>query len=458
MNDEEIMTAVQIWMDDPVAFVEDVFGATPSEWQAKGLRKVAKSKKVAIRSGHGVGKTAYLSWLILWWLCTRHPAKVACTAPTSHQLKDVLWSEVKKWHGKMPKELRDMITINETRIEIKGLDNFAVARTARRDQPEAFQGFHSENMLFIVDEASGVEDIIFEVGQGAMSTKGAKTVMTGNPTRRSGYFFEAFHTARKFWETFKVSCEDVPTVDKDFIEEMKEKYGEDSNVYRIRVLGDFPDSEDDVVIPMHLVESAVHRDIETLSSAAVIWGLDVARFGSDRSALAKRQGNAITEPIKSWQGKDLMQLCGIVKAEYDKTHENYKPKMICVDVIGLGAGVVDRLRELGLPVYGVNVAEVPSVGKRYLKLKDDLWWHMREWFEARDVKMPEDKELIAELCTPKYNFTSNGKLKIESKDEMKKRGVASPDLAEAMMLTFAWGSDSVSDWSKPVKQDLRWIV
>ncbi len=456
---KEIQDSLKIWRKDPVAFVKAVFGVTPSGWQEKALKKITVRHKLAIRSGHGVGKTAYLAWVILWWLCTRHPAKVACTAPTSHQLKDILWAEVAKWHQKMPIVLRDMITISSERIEVKGLGNFAVARTARRDQPEAFQGFHSENMLFIVDEASGVEEAIFEAGQGAMSSKGAKTIMTGNPTRRSGTFYDAFHSARKFWQVMQVSCHDADRVDQAYLNEMIEKYGKESNIYRVRVLGDFPTSEDDVVIPLELIESAIHRDVERTGEASVIWGLDVARFGEDRSALAKRQGNTLTDPIKSWRGKDLMQLCGLIKAEYDQTNEPYKPAMICVDVIGLGAGVVDRLKELGLPIHGVNVAECPSVGERYHKLKDELWFAMREWFEGRDVKMPEDDDLIAELSTPKYDITSQGKLKIESKNEIKSRGAKSPDLAEALMLTFAWGGDRVSsDWNRKLNQDLRWVV
>ena len=334
-----------------------------------------------------------------------------------------------------------------------------MARTARRDQPEAFQGFHSDNMLFIIDEASGVEEAIFEAGQGAMSSKGAKTIMTGNPTRRSGTFYDAFHSARKFWQTMQVSCEDAERVDHEFVKEMEEKYGKESNIYRVRVLGEFPNSEEDAVIPLELIESAIHRDVGVTVEASVIWGLDVARFGEDRSALAKRQGNHLMEPIKSWRGKDLMQLCGLIKSEYDRTNDPYKPAMICVDVIGLGAGVVDRLKEMGLPVYGVNVAECAAIGERYHKLKDELWFAMREWFEGRDVKMPEDQDLIAELSTPKYDITSQGKLKVESKNEIKSRGAPSPDLAEALMLSFAWGGNSVSrDWNRKIAPNTKWIV
>jgi hypothetical protein len=188
-------------------------------------------------------------------------------------------------------------------------------------------------------------------------------------------------------------------------------------------------------MPLDLVESAVDRDVS--QHGKVVWGLDVARYGGDRTALAKRHGNTVKDKIQFWRGLDTMQTTGKVAAMFKETPDSDKPYAIFVDVIGIGAGVVDRLKELGLPVVGINVAESPAVRDKYARLRDELWFRAREWFDKRDVKVIADDELIAELTLPKYKVLSSGKIKVESKDEMKKRGVVSCDLADSLCLTFA---------------------
>ena len=421
---------------DPVLFVQSVLQAEPQGWQKTALENIRDNDRVAIRSGHGVGKTAFLSWVILWWVTTHYPCKVACTANSASQLEQVLWPEIYKWMQKMPKGFQAELEFKSDKVVLKNApDSFVVARTSRRENPEALQGFHSPNMLFIIDEASGVPDIIFTVGQGAMSTKGAKTVMVGNPTSGTGFFAEAFDGNGR-WATQTVSCEDADYVDPLFIEDMKRQYGEDSNTFRVRVLGLPPESDDDSLIPRHLVEAACQREVDAMM-VAPLWGLDPARYGDDRTALAKRRGNALVEPVKSWRGKDTMETVGLVLAEYEATPFMDRPSEILVDSIGIGAGVVDRLRELGMPARGVNVAESPALGTRYQKLRDELWFRCREWFEARDCSMPDQEELIHELVSARFNILSSGKFKAEGKDQMKKRGLRSPDLADAFILTFA---------------------
>lgn len=443
------------WAADPDLFVREALGAEPESWQTAALRAVAQHDRIAIRSGHGVGKSALLAWLVLWFLMTRAPCKLPCTAPTAHQLQDILWGEIAKWSRRLRERhpvLADLVQVKSDRVELKeaAAEAFAVARTARKETPEAFQGFHSENLLFIVDEASGVDDAIFEVGEGAMSTPGAKTVLTGNPTRTSGYFYDAFHRGRAAWTTLKVPCADSRLVSRAYAAGMASRYGSESNIYRVRVMGEFPTSEDDAVIPLAWCEAAVGRDVQPIPGFRVVWGLDVARFGSDRTALAKRRANVLLEPVKAWHGLDTMQVCGVIVHEYetagdaddtalDRNREPTLPGEILVDSIGLGAGVVDRLRELGLPARGVNVAEASAIDTRHNRHRDELWWRAREWFQARDGAMPDDPALIAELSLPKYRFTSAGKIQVESKDDLKSRGVQSPDLADAFCLTFAGG-------------------
>jgi phage terminase large subunit len=460
-NTSDLLVAIAL---DPVLFVEGVLNAKPEEWQRKALYAVRDNDRVAIRSGHGIGKTAFLSWLILWWVLTRSPSRIACTANTASQLSDILWAEVAKWHRRMPDGLKELIEVTSAKVELTGQDSFAVARTARRETPEALQGFHSQNMLFLVDEASGVDDIIFEVGEGAMSTEGAKTVMTGNPTRTSGYFYEAFNKMKDSFFTMKVASQDSTQVGPKFIDDMIKKYGEDSNIFRVRVLGEWPEADDDVVIPLHLLQSAATRDQVAADTTPVVWGLDVARFGTDKSALCKRKGNVVTEPIKSWRNKDLMEMCGIILNEYETTTWSDRPVEILIDSIGLGAGVVDRLTELDLPVRGINVAESASMGERYGRLRDELWFLGKEWFETRECAIPEQDELIDDLSKPRFTFLSNGKLKVEGKDEMKRRGLNSPDLADAFCLTFASRasiakSGSAYKWNKSINYGKsKWIV
>jgi len=393
--------------------------------------------RISIKSGHGVGKSTFLSWCILWYLLTRYPAKIACTAPTAHQLSDVLWGELSKWYRKLPDYFQEALILKSDRLELaeSPASSFCVARTARRESPEAFQGFHSENMLFLVDEASGVDENIFVVGAGSMSSKGSKTVLCGNPTRTSGYFYDSHRKDRAHWKRFTVSCADSSQVTQDYIDEMRDKYSDTSSIYAVRVLGNFPESDDESVIGLALIESAVNRDVTPNPNAPVVWGLDPARFGSDRTALCKVKGNIILEPIKTWRNKDLMQTCGLVLAEYEKMTDDEKPAEIIVDSIGLGAGVVDRMMEIGLPVRGLNVGESPSVDdKTYMRRRDELWFKAKEWFQDLSVSMPDDQELVAELASPKYSYTSSGRLKVEGKDEMKKRGISSPDKADAFCL------------------------
>lgn len=440
------------WRLDPVAFVREAFGAEPDPWQVKVLEDIRDNDHIAVRSGHGVGKTTLLAWTILWWLLTRTPALIACTAPSAGQLENALWPEISRWRRKMEPEFQALFIVTTEKVSLAdGRDeNFAVARTARKENPEALQGLHSKNMLFVIDEASGVEEIIFEVGEGSLSTPGAKTVMTGNPTRTSGYFYRAFHEDRDSWSTHHISIIDLiergaPHANVKYPDIIARRHGLDSNAYRIRVLGEFPTSEDDVVIPLHLVEEAVGRDVQP--TGRYLWGLDPARFGDDRTALCKRRGNVIREPVKYWRGKNLMQTAGLVKLEYDDAR--LKPDEIMIDTIGIGAGVYDRLKEQGLPVRAVNVAESAAVKDRYVRLRDELWWSMREWFEQLSCAIPDDPELMAELTSVKYEMTSAGKVKVEAKDDMKARGLRSPDLADSLMITFA-APASPGFW-KPIK-------
>jgi hypothetical protein len=401
---------------------------------------------------------------MLWYFLMHYPNKVVVTAPTSSQLFDALFAEMKRWINELPDAFKEVLNVKSDRVEHTAAPSemFISARTSRAETPEALAGVHSEHVMLIVDEASGVPEQVFEAAAGSMSGHNATTIMLSNPTRSSGTFFESQNRLADSWWTRRWSCVDSPLVSDEFIEEMKLRYGEDSNAFRIRVLGEFPQADDDTIIPFHLVETATHRDIEGDSDLPSVWGLDVSRFGNDKTALCKRQGSVVTE-IRSWSGLDLMQTVGRVVAEYEALLPSKQPREILVDSIGLGSGVVDRLREIGLPVRGINVAEAPSMGGTYLNLRSELWFKTKAWFEDRACKLPKDDQLVAELTGIRYSFTSSGKMKAESKDEMRKRGLASPDLADALCLTMASDaatalSGAFTSWKGEIKRNLRGIA
>ena len=456
---------IQKYRDNPVLFVREVLGVEPDAWQEDFLNAVASGeRKISIRSGHGVGKSTGGSWAMLWYLLTRYPVKVVVTAPTSSQLYDALFAELKRWVKELPPAVQELLDVKQERIELRAsaTEAFISARTSRAEQPEALQGVHSDNVMLVADEASGVPEQVFEAAAGSMSGHNAVTILFGNPVRSSGFFFDTHNRLRGEWWTKRVSCEDSKRVSKEYIEEMKSRYGEDSNAFRIRVLGEFPRSDDDTIIPMELLESAKNRDVVFNPDAEVVWGLDVARFGSDSSVLCKRKVNVVTD-LTRWRNLDLMQLTGAVVAQYEGTDFKERPSEILVDSIGLGAGVVDRLRELGLPARGINVSESPALGQTYLNLRAELWHKAKAWLEKRDCKLPNNEDLIAELATVRYQFTSNGKIKIESKDDIRRRGMKSPDMADAFVLTFASDAAVASygfkqGWNKPLKRNIRGIV
>lgn len=452
------------YRDDPVAFAREVAGIEPDEWQVELLDAVAAPaiRRVSVRSGHGVGKSTAVALAAVWHVLMRVPSKTVVTAPTSSQLFDACFAEMKNVAKRLKPPFNNLLELKSDRIELKSHpeSTFISCRTSRAEQPEALAGVHSPSVLLIADEASGIPSSVFEAASGSMSGHSATTILTGNPTRNTGFFYDTHNRLREDWYTMHVSCVDSPRVSEDFVEDMKRRYGEDSPAYHVRVLGNFPPSEEDTVIPVSLIEHAMANDIKVHEDTIAIWGLDVARQGGDASVLAKRQGPVI-HPLTVWRNLDLMQLTGAVKAEYDAMPPSKRPAEIIVDSNGFGAGVLDRLRELGLPARGLNVSERAMAKDTYLNLRAELWFKMKMYLEGMDVSLPRDDALYAELAAPRYHFTSAGKLQVESKDSMKKRGVASPDRADAVALslandhtTMAFGTSSAGSWNRPLRRGL----
>jgi phage terminase large subunit len=422
----------------PIAFVREILGAEPDPWQIRALRALAQGHtRVAIRSGHGVGKSCLAAWVVTWFSNTRAPFKCALTAPSAPQLYDVLVPETHKWFDRLPQSWRSLWDITSDHIKLRrDPECFVTARTSRPDQPEAMAGLHSDHILLVADEASGIPEPVYEAAGGSMSSAGAITLLIGNPTRSTGFFWRVCTLERERWFTMQVSSADSPRVARSYIDEMAQRYGTHSNAYRIRVTGEFPTTDDDTFIPTDIVDDAMVRDVPLDPTMPELWGVDCARFGDDESVLIKRKGAIVTEMPRAWRQLDTMQLAGAVKAEFDHCLSG-KPNLICIDAIGIGAGVADRLAEQGLPVLAVNVSEQPSVVKEYTRLRDELWARGREWLASRSVRLPKHERLRDDLCAPKYSFGPNGKLQIESKALMKSRGLPSCDYADALLLTFA---------------------
>lgn len=454
MFDEE---AILYYADHPVEFVEDIIGATPDEEQAKILRSVAHNQMTSVRSGHGVGKSTVEAWTVIWFMVTRPFPKIPCTAPTQHQLFDILWAEVSKWlrHNKA---LADEIVWTKEKVYMKGYPEewFAVARTASK--PDALQGFHADDVLYIIDEASGVDDSIFEPVLGALSTPGAKLLMCGNPTQLSGFFYDSHNKNRASYSSFHIDGRKSSRVSQDFVQTIIRMYGEDSDVFRVRVAGDFPLQEDDIFIPLPLVENSIMTEFSPRKKPDSIHiGCDVARFGDDRTVIGYKIDEK-AEFYKKRQGQDTMKtaddivmLGEMLVQRYRLTPDKDDPIPVKVDDGGVGGGVVDRLRQMKrnapeklwwLEIYPVifgqrikhkhyhdSTTYMMSVVKKLLQPYDEDGQK-----KPVELILPDDDDLVAQLSGRKYGLTETSKIKVESKDAMKKRGRPSPDEADCVLL------------------------
>ncbi len=429
----------------------------PRAWQADTFAIIKKHLgnpetrftplRLAVASGHGIGKSALIAMLVKWGLDTCEDTRIVITANTESQLLTKTSPEIAKWARLAI--TRDWFKPTSTALiaTAKGHDKAwrADLVTWSENNTEAFAGLHNmgKRLIVILDEASGIADKVWEVILGALTDEDTEIIWLafGNPTQNSGSFRECFGKYRHLWHTRQIDSRTVEGTNKAYLQEICDTYGEDSDIAKVRVRGMFPSASSMQFIGTDLVEAAQKRDVHTIGSDPVIFGVDCARFGDDHSTLAIRCGrDAKTRPWKRWHNMDSMQLAGDIALEAMK----WKPDAIFVDAGNIGAAVIDRLRQLGVE----NVMEVwfggegrdaelsPGVKVRTANKRAEIWTNMRAWLATGSI--PDDRQLVDDMTGPLYSFAADEtRIQLERKKDMKKRGLASPDDADALACTFA---------------------
>ena len=427
----------------------------PEPWQKEildhiknGLIDINKAIQLAVASGHGIGKTALVSWIILWALSTKPDTRGVVTANTETQLKTKTWAELGKWfHMFLAK---DFFTLTATAIFAK---DSAHERTWRIDMvpwsernTEAFAGLHNKErrILVVFDEASAIPDIIWETTEGALTDANTEIVwcVFGNPTRNTGRFRECFPGQRhsKEWKSKQVDSREVSLTNKAQISSWIGSYGEDSDFVRIRVRGVFPRTGEMEFISQEDVESAAGREAETHPNDALVIGVDVARFGANESVIWFRKGrDARSIPPIRMRGYSVVQL----SSKVSEVCQRYRVDGVFIDGGGVGGGVVDTVRSLHIHCFDIQFGgRAESIGwawgsdgERYANKRAEMWGAMRSWLKTGGILA--DADLKAQLVGPTYTFNLKNEIVLEKKEDMMKRGLDSPDLADALALTFA---------------------
>jgi hypothetical protein len=411
-------------------------------WQEKFLKDLGEAVwrtagdansviRMATATGHGPGKTAMVAWIILWHMSTRVGISDVITANTATQLSTKTWRELNKWHKLFV--AKHWFTWTATKF-YRNDDNTQAANAIpwSEKNPEAFAGTHEGEVLVVFDEASAVADVIHETIEGALTTGKCIYLLFGNPTRNDGKFRECFRKYRHRWNTRQLDAREAKRTNKEEMQRWIDDYGEDSDFVRVKVKGQFPRASMVQFIPGDRVDAAMKRELrpEEYRYAPVVIGVDVARFGDDQSVIAVRQGLKLVS-LEAYRELTTMRLASLVAA---KVHE-VDADAVFVDGIGIGAGVVDRLRQLGHDVVDVVGGEAP-MDRKYFNKRAEMWGLMKEWLKNADI-VP-DQGLFDDLTGPEYGFSDKAeRIQLEKKEDMKARGVPSPDKADAVALTFA---------------------
>ncbi len=380
--------------------------------------------------------------LVCWIMATRPNCKGVVTANTASQLETKTWAEITKWMKRSV--VRELFECQSTSITSKeSPETWRVdALTCREENAESFAGLHaaSSTPFYIFDEASAIPEAVYDVAEGGLTDGEPMMFLFGNPTRNSGRFFECFHKRKKYWDTRTIDSRSVAITNKEQIAKWAEEYGQDSDFFKVRVKGEFPSQGSDQFIPAERVRAAIARGAPSTNSATcAVVGVDVARFGDDDTVIVTRIGrDAASIPLRRYHGLDTVQVVGKVKEHVAMLRKTMGvPRVyVFVDEGGVGGGPVDILKSDGFPVRGVNFAQSPDDKDKFPGKREEMWDRMSEWLKEGSI--PDDKELAEDLVSPTYQFDVQGRRKLESKKDMKKRGLRSPDAADALALTFSY--------------------
>ena len=423
----------------------------PDKWQEAFLKRLGSELKKnkgkesqiiqdAVKSGHGIGKSATVAWVILWALHTFEDTKIVVTANTENQLKTKTWSELAKWY-RLCWYAKYFFKYTATAIFSIEPDR---EKTWRADMipwslnnTEAFAGLHNEKKRIIVifDEASAIPKEIWEVTEGALTDKQTEILWLcfGNPTKNTGPFRECFGSQKHRWFNTTVDSREVQITNKEKIKEWTDDYGEDSDFVRVRVKGMFPRAGDNQFISSEIADNCVNYEAVGFEDMPVILSLDVARFGDDRNVLIKRQGRKVWV-LKKWREADLMQTTDFLVEAVNE----HNPEIVFIDGDGVGGGVVDRAKQLMNPnlIFEVHAGGKADEPGKYFNKRAEMWGLCRDAMND-GLDIPHDPELVEDLTSPEYGFDNKSRIQIEKKSDMKKRGLASPDCADGLIMTFA---------------------
>lgn len=442
---DRIRAQLEKWRKDPVAFVVEELHAIPDAWQADALRAFAAVERLCLKACKGPGKTALLAWCILNFLATRPHPKVACTSITEDNLHDNLWPELAKWMGRSL-FLSRAFTWSKTRI-VNNSDPenwFATARTWPKQadsqrQADTLAGIHAEHVLFALDESGGIPQAVMTTAEAVLATgTETKVLQAGNPTHLEGPLHRACTTDRHLWHIVTITGDPddpkrSPRIKLDWAKQQIASYGRENPWVMVNVLGQFPPASINALLGLEEVEAAMRRKLQPheYDWAQKRLGIDVARFGDDRTVIFPRQGMAAFWPIVLRNQRTTS-----IAARIAKAHADWGSELHLVDDTGhWGHGVIDNLITAGIPgVVGVVYHE-KALNPRYKNRRTEIWLNLADWVKSGGA-LPNIPELVAELTTPTYTFAA-GRFQLEEKDQIKERLGRSPDLGDGIANTFA---------------------
>lgn len=467
--EQELQEACVRYADDPGGFdrfmydwgVGQLAGWEPQDWWHKevddAITEYLRGPEtmplcIAVSSGHGAAKTSYVARRMHWFMsCRAHP-QVVCTANTESQLITKTWRELAKWHKLSANKHWFDWTATSFYLKSHPETWKAHAIPWSENNTEAFAGTHEENVLVVFDEASKISDKIWEVTDGVFTTKKNIWMVFGNGTRNVGRFYDCFHKLKgKPWLTWTVDSRTCRAANKPYLERLIEQYGgEDTDQARVRVRGLFPKTATRQLISTEAVDECMKHQAEGWEYMPKVMGVDIARFGENSSTICIRQGRKVSE-IQVLPKQDLMATAHHV-AEVIRSE---RPLQTFVDGSGIGAGVVDRLRQLGFQIVDVNGGN-QSLNPRFLNKRAEMWWTGKEFIEA-GCELPPDPRLKEELTCVEYDYTDKGRIRLDRKQDIQSEYGFSPDRADALMLTFAYPvadfGDSAERLEPPVYED-----